>query len=100
VILVFYNLATGPYTPDANQDANTAAVFSDSIAFTALGNQTVNNYGYAGSSAFAALLNLKNVTRHYKFGARCTLPSEGNAACNTTSSVTIGGAAATIVSWE
>jgi hypothetical protein len=31
-VLVFYNSSTGPYTTDASDDANTAAVFSDSIS--------------------------------------------------------------------
>src|SRR2546429_5710049 len=34
----------------------------------ALGNQPVNNYGYAGPSASTAPFNAKTVTRHYGFG--------------------------------
>ena len=39
------------------------------LTITALGDQTVNNYGYSGPSATAAPYNQKTVTRHYGFGA-------------------------------
>ena len=71
-----------------------------SITITALGDQTVNNYGYSGPQATASPFNQKTVTRHYGFGTQCTSPSSTSTTCNTLSSVTIGGAAATIVSWS
>jgi hypothetical protein len=59
------------------------------LTITALGNQTVNNYGYSGPSVTTAPWNRKTVTRHYGFGTR-----------GAGSSVTIGGVAATIGSWS
>jgi hypothetical protein len=46
-VLVFYNSSSGPYTTDASQDANTAAVFSDSISsgFGSLATFLVNTGG-------------------------------------------------------
>ncbi len=38
------------------------------LTITALGDQTVNNYGYAGPSAKTAPFNQKTITRHYGFG--------------------------------
>jgi hypothetical protein len=70
------------------------------LTISALGNQSVNNYGYAGPSAKTAPFNQKTVTRHYGFGAQCTSPDAGNATCNTLSSVTVGGKAATVTSWS
>jgi hypothetical protein len=70
------------------------------LTITALGNQTVNNYGYAGASASVAPFDLKTVTRHYGFGARCSAPSTSSATCNTASSVTIGGVPAIIGTWS
>ncbi len=65
----------------------------------ALGDDAVNNYGYSGPQVTTAPYNNKTVTRHYGFGTQCTSPAPGNATCNTASSVTIGGVAATITSW-
>ncbi|MDR3747571.1 MAG: choice-of-anchor D domain-containing protein [Acidobacteriota bacterium] len=67
------------------------------LTITALGNQQVNNNAYSGPSANVAPFNLKTVTRHYGFGARCTAVS---GSCTAVSSVTIGGIAATINSWS
>ena len=39
------------------------------LTITALGDQTVNNYGYSGPSATTAPFNVKTVGRHYGFGA-------------------------------
>jgi hypothetical protein len=69
------------------------------IVITALGDQIVNNYGYAGPQATSSPFNQKTVTRHYGFGTQCTTPTAGSATCNTMSSVTIGGVAATITGW-
>jgi len=38
------------------------------LTITAMGDQTVNNYGYAGPSAKTAPFNQKTITRHYGFG--------------------------------
>jgi len=70
------------------------------LTINALGDQAVNNYAYSGPSATTAPFNQKTVTRHYGFGAQCTTPTAGNAACNTLSSVTIGGRNATITGWS
>jgi hypothetical protein len=70
------------------------------LTITALGNQQVPNNAYSGPSATTAPYNQKTVARHYGFGARCTAPAAGSATCNTLSSVTIGGAPATISSWN
>jgi hypothetical protein len=70
------------------------------LTITALGNQSVDNYLYSGPSATAAPYNQQRATRHYGFLARCTTPTTGSTTCNTASSVTIGGVAATIVSWS
>jgi hypothetical protein len=71
-----------------------------SLTITALGDTSVNNYAYSGPAANQAPYNQKTVTRHYGFGAQCTSPTAGNAACNTLSSVKIGGVAATITGWS
>ena len=71
-----------------------------SMTITALGNDAVNNYGYSGPQISSAPYNQKTVARHYGFGAQCTSPTAGNAACNTASSVTIGGVPATITNWN
>jgi hypothetical protein len=73
---------------------------SHTLTLHALGDQQVPNNAYAGPSATAAPFNAKTVTRHYGFGTQCTSPTAGNPTCNTMSSVTIGGAAATITSWS
>ena len=70
------------------------------ITITALGDQLVNNYGYSGPQATTSPFNQQTVTRHYGFGSQCTSPTAGNATCNMLSTVTIGGANATIVSWS
>ena len=70
------------------------------LTISAMGNQTVNNYGYAGPSANAAPFNQKTVIRHYGFGGQCTSPTTGSPTCNTKSSVTIGGKTAPITSWN
>jgi hypothetical protein len=72
----------------------------NTLTIKALGNQSVNNYGYAGPSATTAPFNQKNITRHYGFGSQCTTPATGSATCNTPSSVTIGGKSAAITSWN
>ena len=70
------------------------------ITITALGDQIVNNYGYSGPQATTSPFNQKTVTRHYGFGTQCTSPTAGLATCNTVSKVTVGGATASIVSWN
>jgi hypothetical protein len=67
------------------------------ITISALGDQVVNNYGYAGPQATTAPYNQKTVTRHYGFGTRCTAISS---TCTAVSSVTIGGVSAPITSWS
>ena len=57
------------------------------LTITALGDQLVNNYGYAGPAATTAPFNQKTVSRHYGFGT-------------TTGKVTIGGVAATVTGWS
>jgi len=59
------------------------------LTINALGNKTVNNYGYSGPQATTAPFNAKTVTRHYGFGA-----AQG------TGSVTIGGVVAAVSSWS
>ncbi len=70
------------------------------LTISALGDQTVNNYAYSGPSANKAPYNQKTIGRHYGFLPRCTSPASGSATCNTLSSVTIGGKAATITAWS
>jgi hypothetical protein len=70
------------------------------LTITALGNQNVDNYSYSGPSATAAPYNQQRVARHYGFLGRCTSATPGSTTCNTASSVTIGGVAATIVNWS
>jgi hypothetical protein len=58
------------------------------LTITALGDQMVPNYAYAGPSATTAPYNQKTVTRHFGFG-------------NSTGTVTIGGVPAALVgSWS
>ncbi len=52
-----------------------------------LGDQQVNNYGYAGPSATTTPFNRKKVTRHFGFGAA-------------PGTVTIGGVSATVTGWS
>src|SRR6202035_5584788 len=56
------------------------------LTITALGDQTVPNYGYSGPQATTAPFNQKTVTRHYGFGPAGT--------------VTIGGAPAQVGTWK
>ena len=56
------------------------------VTITALGNQTVVNYGYSGPQATTAPFNQKTTSRHYGFGNQGT--------------VTIGGVGATITTWS
>jgi hypothetical protein len=69
------------------------------LTIKALGDQQVPNNAYSGPSANTAPYNQKTVKRHYGFGAQCTSPTAGSAACNTKSTVTIGGVNATITNW-
>src|SRR5712692_11645467 len=57
------------------------------LTITALGDQMVPNYAYAGPAATGAPYNAKTVKRHYGFGAR---PSTCGAGANCPN-VTIGG---------
>ena len=59
----------------------------NTLTITALGDQTVPNYGYSGPSATTAPFNAKTITRHYGFGG-------------TQGTVTVGGVAATVTSWS
>jgi hypothetical protein len=59
------------------------------ITINALGDQKVNNYGYAGPSATLSPFNQRTVTRHYGFG-----DTQG------TGTVKIGGVTASVVSWS
>jgi len=71
------------------------------LTITALGNQTVNNYGYGGPSANTAPFDLKTVTRHYGFGPRCNaIGTSLGVTCSAVSKVTIGGATAIINTWS
>lgn len=72
----------------------------NTLTITALGDQQVNNNSYSGPSANTAPFSAKTITRHYGFGSQCTSPTTGSATCNTLSSVTIGGASATITGWS
>src|SRR5450631_1444036 len=58
----------------------------NTLTITALGDQTVNNYGYSGPSAKTAPFNQKTITRHYGFGRY----SPVTGACTNGASVTIG----------
>jgi hypothetical protein len=108
-------VGAGYNNPDCNYPAATPAIASvtsqdvagpwvsqpgHNITINALPDQTVNNYGYSGPGATTPPFNQKFVTRHYGFGTQCTSPSASSPNCNTLSSVTIGGAGATIVSWS
>lgn len=59
------------------------------LTITALGDQSVTNYGYSGPQATAPPYNQKTINRHYGFGS-----TQG------TGKVTIGGVAATVSSWS
>ncbi len=80
--------------------ASASVEINGNVTITALGDQAVDNYNYSGPSATGAPYNKQKVTRHYGFGTRCTAPAAGSTTCNTASAVTIGGQAATIVSWS
>jgi hypothetical protein len=60
-----------------------------SITIHALGDQTVNNYGFSGPSIATPPYNQKTIVRHYGFGN-----AQG------TGTVTIGGVTATVTSWS
>jgi hypothetical protein len=70
------------------------------LTITALGDQMVPNYAYSGPSATASPFNAKSILRHYGFGTQCTSPTASSTTCNTKSSVTIGGVAASITNWS
>jgi hypothetical protein len=84
------DVGVGPYVSAAGQ----------TLTINALGDQMVNNYGYAGPQQTTAPYNQKKVLRHYGFGTRCTTPTVGSTTCNTLSSVTIGGINAPITGWS
>ena len=67
----------GPWVPAAGH----------TLTINALGDKTVNNYGYSGPASTTAPFNQKTITRHYGFGA-------------TRGTVTIGGKAATVATWS
>lgn len=69
------------------------------MTITALGDQSVTNYGYSGPQATTSPFNQKTINRHYGFGSQCTSPASGSSTCSTLSKVTIGGASAHINSW-
>jgi Bacterial Ig domain/Abnormal spindle-like microcephaly-assoc'd, ASPM-SPD-2-Hydin len=69
----------------------------NTLTITALGDQTVPNYAYSGPSATTNPFNKKTITRHYGFGSQCTSVA---GVCTAISSVTIGGVAATVTSWN
>jgi hypothetical protein len=60
-----------------------------SLTITALGDQSVTNYGYSGPSATADPFNKQTINRHYGFGG-----VQGSGA------VTIGGVNAPVSSWS
>jgi hypothetical protein len=68
------------------------------LTITALGNQSVNNYGYSGPKSTTSPYNQKNVTRRYGFGNRCT--AVNTTTCTAVSKVTIGGSPAIINGWS
>ncbi len=76
------------------------SVAGNTLTITALGDQQVPNAAYSGPSASVAPFNQKTINRHYGFGSPCTAPAAGSATCNTITSVTIGGAAMTNVTWS
>ncbi|HEX4066537.1 MAG TPA: choice-of-anchor D domain-containing protein [Acidobacteriaceae bacterium] len=69
---------------------------SHPLTIYALGDQQVANYAYSGPAAASGPYNEKTITRHYGFGTRCTSVA---GSCSAVSTVTIGGVAASIVSW-
>ncbi len=70
-----------------NAAATASVETGGTLTINALGDQSVDNYAYAGPSATASPFNQQTVTRHYGFGS-------------TAGKVTIGGQTATIVSWS
>ena len=82
---------------DGSQGGPWASAAGVTLTITALGDQAAPNNAYSGPSFTTAPFNQKTVTRHYGFGTQCT--TIGVAGCTAVSSVTIGGAAATIASW-
>ena len=83
--------AIGPWVSAPN-----STTASHTLKITALGDQTVPNYGYSGPAASTAPYNQKTITRHYGFGSQCTALS---ANCAAVSTVTIGGVNAPVTSW-
>jgi hypothetical protein len=93
----------GYNNPDCAYPANTPAISEvdgdgigpwvsaagHTLTITALGDQFVPNNAYTGPAATVAPYNQKTVLRHYGFGA-----TQG------TGTVTIGGIAATVTSWN
>ncbi len=68
---------TGPWVSKAG----------NKLTINALGDKSVNNYGYSGPAATAAPFNEKTINRHYGFGG-----NQGT--------VTIGGKNATVTGWS
>ncbi len=81
---------------DGGQGGPWASAPGKTLSIHALGDQTVNNYGYSGPNATSAPFNQKTITRHYGFGT-CVV---SNSACTNGASVTIGGVTAKIQSWS
>jgi Bacterial cadherin-like domain len=79
--------AVGPYV----------AAAGNTLTIKALGDQQVESYAFSGPQATTAPWNQKRVTRHYGFGSQCT--AADGVTCMAVSTVTIGGALATITSW-
>ena len=82
------------------------------ITITALGDQSVNNYGYAGPQATSAPFNQKTISRHYGFGTAptdflkfpklkspATYSCSGGGATAQCPYVTVGGQSLTNVTW-
>ena len=103
--------ASGSYnTPDCSYPEATPAIASVTgdvagpwvsaathpLTMTALGDQKVNWYGYAGPSTTTAPFNQQKITRHYGFGS-CTL---SNGDCANGAKVTIGGVNAAVTLWS
>jgi len=61
------------------------------LTINALGDTSVENYGYSGPSITKAPYNAQQITRHYGFGSRNFGSSSGK--------VTIGGVTATVTNW-
>ena len=94
------NFTGGGGSGAAATDAGPSTTPTQALTITALGDQVVPSNAYSGPAATTTPFNAKTVTRHYGFGSQCTSPSASSTTCNTASSVTIGGVAATITSWN